>query len=63
MGFCSGKEYELFLKTVSQFEELLTHCGIILIKYYLDISKKEQEQRLEKRKDDFASEVAAALEK
>ena len=52
MGFCSGEEHELFLKTVPLFEELLTHCGVTLIKYYLDIARKEQERRLKERKDD-----------
>jgi polyphosphate kinase 2 len=52
MGFCSGKEYDEFLRTTPLFEELLGHCGITLIKYYLDISKKEQERRLEARKED-----------
>ena len=56
MRFCSDEEYEQFLKTVPQFEELLTHCGITLVKYYLDISKKEQERRLKKRRDDPLSQ-------
>ena len=52
MGFCSDEEYELFLKTAPQFEELLAHCGVSLVKYYLDISRKEQERRLKQRRDD-----------
>jgi polyphosphate kinase 2 len=52
MGFCSDEEYEQFLKTVPQFEELLFHCGITLIKYYLDISKPEQARRLKERRKD-----------
>ena len=52
MGFCTPEEYEEFLKTVSLFEELLVHCGIKLIKYYLDISKDEQKKRLKARKED-----------
>jgi polyphosphate kinase 2 len=52
MGFCSAKEYGDFLKTAPLFEELLAHCGIKLVKYYLDISKEEQERRLASRKDD-----------
>ena len=52
MGFCSPEEYELFLKTVPQFEELLAHCGVKLVKYYLDITRKEQERRLQERRDD-----------
>ncbi|MDD5405721.1 MAG: polyphosphate kinase 2 [Sulfurovaceae bacterium] len=52
MGFCTKKEYELFMEEVGNFENLLTHSGIILFKYYLDISKKEQKERLESRKKD-----------
>ena len=52
MGFCTPDEYEEFLKTVPLFEELLAHCGIKLIKYYLDISKDEQKKRLKARKED-----------
>lgn len=52
MGFCTTEEYEEFLKTAPLFEELLNHCGITLIKYYLDISKDEQEKRLKARKED-----------
>ena len=52
MGFCTPEEYEEFLRTAPLFEELLSHCGITLIKYYLDISKDEQKKRLKARKDD-----------
>ena len=50
MGFCSEKEYNSFFPEVELFEKLLTEAGFIIIKYYLDISKKEQEKRLEDRK-------------
>ena len=50
LGFCSNKEYEEFLVTVPLFEQLLVHCGIVLIKYYLDISRKEQVRRLAARR-------------
>jgi polyphosphate kinase 2 len=52
MGFCTPEEYEEFLRTAPLFEELLSHCGITSIKYYLDISKDEQKKRLKARKDD-----------
>jgi polyphosphate kinase 2 len=52
MGFCKEKEYEEFMETVSAFEQMLIRSGIILIKYYLDISKHEQEKRLESRRKD-----------
>src|SRR5574340_643076 len=52
MGFCSEKEHEEFLETVPTFEQMLIRSGITLIKYYLDISKHEQEKRLEDRRKD-----------
>ena len=56
MKFCSQDEYEIFLKTAPIFEELLVHCGIVLVKYYLDITKDEQKKRLKQRRDDPLSQ-------
>jgi polyphosphate kinase 2 len=50
MGFCSSDEHQLFLETVPQFEHMLVRSGITLIKYYLDISKREQKRRLASRR-------------
>jgi polyphosphate kinase 2 len=52
MKFCSKEEHETFLKTAPMFEDLLVHCGITIVKYYLDISKDEQKKRLKERQDD-----------
>jgi polyphosphate kinase 2 len=52
MGFCTGKEYKSFFKDVELFEQMLVDAGFIILKYYLDISKKEQEKRLEEREKD-----------
>lgn len=52
MGFCSGAEYEEFMGSVLEFEHMLVRSGIKLLKYYLDISKVEQKQRLNERKRD-----------
>ena len=52
MGFCTEAEYEEFLGTVSNFENMLVRSGVKLIKYYLDISKDEQRKRLKSRKTD-----------
>ena len=50
MGFCTEAEHEEFMGSVSDFEQMLVRSGIKLIKYYLDISKAEQKERLEDRK-------------
>src|SRR5580692_8815358 len=45
MGFCSKEEYKQFLKGCPSFENILINNGIILLKYWLDVSEKEQHRR------------------
>ncbi|WP_419771446.1 MAG: polyphosphate kinase 2 [Candidatus Marinarcus sp.] len=52
MGFCTPRENEEFLKDVPEFENMIVKSGIILIKFYFSVSKKEQKKRFEKRKVD-----------
>ncbi len=52
MGFCPDGEYESFLDEAPQFEAMLTRSGIRVVKYYLDISKAEQKERLDARRAD-----------
>jgi polyphosphate kinase 2 len=52
MTFCSESEYQEFMSSVTDFESMLVRSGIKLLKYYLDIDKSEQQQRLEDRKRD-----------
>ncbi len=52
MHFCTEEEHKRFLNDVGNFEKLLVDSDIIFIKYYLDISKDEQAERLEARKND-----------
>ena len=52
MGFCSEEEAERFLKVAPMFEKLMVHSGIILLKYWLEVSPEEQTRRLEARIDD-----------
>jgi polyphosphate kinase 2 len=52
MGYCSDAEYEDFMSAVVPFEQMLVKSGIQIFKYYLDISKKEQEERLQSRRED-----------
>jgi polyphosphate kinase 2 len=52
MGFCTNAEYESFLSEVAPFEHMLIGAGIQVMKYYLDISKKEQKKRLQDRRED-----------
>ncbi len=52
MGFCTEKEADTLLESVVPFEQMLVRDGIILRKYYLDISRDEQKKRLASRRKD-----------
>jgi len=52
MGFCSEEQAEGFLKGVPLVERAMVDNGIILLKYWLEVSPEEQERRLESRVDD-----------
>jgi len=52
MGFCSTKEYNTFFKDVELYEKMLVDSRVTILKYYLDISKEEQETRLKDRSKD-----------
>jgi polyphosphate kinase 2 len=49
MGFCSDDEYEQFLRLVPAVEREVINSGIILLKYFLDVSQAEQRRRFEAR--------------
>jgi polyphosphate kinase 2 len=44
-GFCTPKEYQLFMEQVNDFEKMLVQAGCHLIKFYFSISKEEQAER------------------
>ena len=46
-GFCSDEEYKIFMKQINDFERMITESGILLVKIYMSISKKEQAKRFE----------------
>jgi polyphosphate kinase 2 len=49
MGFCSDNQYERFLKLCPLFERHMVDGGITLIKFWLEVSNKEQERRFDAR--------------
>jgi polyphosphate kinase len=49
MGFCSDKEYQEFLRSCPEFEQMLIRSGIILVKYWFSVSDSEQEKRFQSR--------------
>ena len=52
MGFCTPREHEDFLRDAPAFESMLEEAKIRLVKFWLDISRKEQADRLDARRDD-----------
>lgn len=52
MGFCTEEQYERFLNNVPKFERYLIDDGIILVKYWFEVSMDEQTRRFEGRIED-----------
>jgi polyphosphate kinase 2 len=52
MGFCTEDQAQEFLMIVPLVERAVIHSGVILIKYWLEVSPEEQTRRLEDRIDD-----------
>ena len=49
MGFCSKAEHDLFLKVCPEFEMYIVDDGILLVKFWLEVSEAEQKRRFEAR--------------
>ena len=53
MGFCTKKQYRHFMEKVNEYEDSFVADGkTILIKLYFSVSKKEQQRRFDRRRDD-----------
>ncbi|HXS19250.1 MAG TPA: polyphosphate kinase 2 [Polyangiaceae bacterium] len=52
MGFCTEKQAKDFLTAVPEVEHSIVKSGIILLKYWLEVSPEEQQRRLHDRVDD-----------
>jgi polyphosphate kinase 2 len=52
MGFCSDEQYRRFLEDCPAAEKYIVDGGIVLVKFWLEVCKKEQERRFEARIDD-----------
>ena len=49
MGFCTPEETERFLGLLPAMEKAMVDSGILLLKYWLEVSEDEQTRRLESR--------------
>lgn len=53
MGFCSQHQYEQFMVQLPEFEHMLYEDGVIIIKFWLSITKEEQLLRFNAREDNI----------
>jgi len=52
MGFCTEDQTKRFLEVAPFFEKMMVESGIILLKYWLEVSEEEQTRRIKARIDD-----------
>jgi polyphosphate kinase 2 len=52
MGFSTPEEQEVFLREAPTVESMLIESGVRIVKFWLDVSKKEQAERLAERRTD-----------
>ncbi len=49
-GFCTPTQYKHYMTQVNQFENMLYDDGLVLVKFWLDITKEEQKERFDDRR-------------
>jgi polyphosphate kinase 2 len=52
MGFCTRRQHRRFLRLCPEFEKYVVQSGIILLKFWLEVSSEEQERRFQARIED-----------
>ena len=52
LGFCTPAQRDRFLEVVPEFEHMVLESGIVLLKYWLEVSNDEQARRFQARIDD-----------
>jgi polyphosphate kinase 2 len=52
LGFCTEQQSHEFVQRVPDAERIIVDSGIILLKYWLEVSEQEQTRRLQNRIDD-----------
>jgi polyphosphate kinase len=52
MGFCTEEQAKHFLEMIPGVEKAIVDSGVLLLKYWLEVSPDEQEKRIEARIDD-----------
>src|ERR1700755_2260763 len=52
MGFCTKEQHRRFLELCPVIENFIRESGILLVKFWLEVSNEEQERRFQARIDD-----------
>jgi polyphosphate kinase len=52
MGFCTRRQYEVFMRQAPEFEHMLYEDGVEVIKFWFSIAKDVQADRFESRQRD-----------
>jgi polyphosphate kinase 2 len=52
MGFCTDEQYHTFLEDCPLLERMIVDSGIVLIKYWFEVSQQQQTARFQDRIDD-----------
>ena len=52
MGFCTEEQTKGFLGIIPTLEKAMVDAGVILLKYWLEVSEEQQTERLQSRIDD-----------
>jgi polyphosphate kinase len=52
MGFCTDAQAKRFLEQIPVVEKAIVESGIVLLKYWLEVSEEEQTRRIQARIDD-----------
>ena len=52
MGFCTKQQHDRFLELAPEIEKYIAEAGIILVKFWLEVSNEQQKKRFEARIDD-----------
>jgi polyphosphate kinase 2 len=49
LGYCTDEQYHAFLRVTPETERVVIESGIVLLKYWLEVSQQEQTRRFEER--------------
>jgi polyphosphate kinase 2 len=50
MGFCTKQQHDRFLELAPEIEKYIAEAGIILVKFWLEVSNEQQKKRFEARR-------------